>query len=1325
MMHKTDVLNRLRQLLAQSQPNVVIVVGAGVSIGATGLRQASWKGLLENGLRYLGSSNIITEGHQTKLQGALHRAFKPFDLSAALQIAEIVDINLKALSIIDYNAWLQSAFSEFASVPKRNLVLSALNELRHAGALLLTTNYDGLLSTTTGLVPITWKDPQSFLKVMRRKAQGILHVHGHWDDGESVVLGKTSHDRIVADQVFQEVLKSLWLEWTWIFVGCGNGLGDPNVGRLIEWGKKHGIPELPNYFLAPFSAIDEIDSKNELNPNLIRIPYKHHDEIPVLLESITPQSRCFPFERVDNSFSLLRRANQDIPVPSRDEYLAGFVPTLKADQQVVTMLEEYGWAFVFDKASVGKTTMALRIAHLPRFRNQVKFYLDLNRVSSHWSKELESTNVLGNICRPEGLIILDNVHRNPALTRQLWEAWRQTANECMLLIIATDTQSIFPIRADEDLTFFRENQINAPIALTLDLEDIVKIARYVFTSAQSGSHKLEMSMPPVETLSKWQSDFKGALAAFVVALRSRLSSFVVGDWDLPPASAANWVQKEWLNKLHKPEMDNLLCLCVFANQQFEMPVVKDGLPHPEAMDNLCQMGLVTFRKSGNFGQNENYSLKEPAWGQLILAAVKMQGRTDHILLSTARKSPDMFGLLAAKLRTSITLSDLRELLWNTISENSEGLLDQLSHAAIDTITLIAKEAKAAKRNKLTIQIWDLIESNPAALVSKIFNVSLQQFGELLELARNNNRDVTLTWNALEKQPELLIRRMRQASAFDCGILIKTAHRHERNIELYWNWFEHNPTDLLTFNELGYILKLAHEQGREAKAIWAKANDQSDQLFQQLWHTSLQHLSFFLKTSDKLGIDVEQLWKEIENRPTRFVESAFRTGLEGTRALLKAAKQQDRNIQVLWAALKENSLRFEQRIWRTSIEHISSFLSLAYEQEIELDAFWSILLKEPFRLVKKIIEGPLGHSVSLLKLAAQQGRDVTKVWNEIENVRNTLIDKIWHAPLDHSASFMRIAANQERLLAFILEKFSTESDRFVEKCKQARIHELADFQRRLPLDLLHLAFSAIQPGHWAGNANDRSISGAGILIKACRVVERVDLQRDLANLLLNRTNENDFLPNRGGLNELVLLINSTGPSDKQRVDQLIQKICSSKWLKTVYTNNQCSTIATALHRLANHQDTSRCRFFSHSSLVDRIHNELKWLIFRQPVDQIGVFQLLGSAYTIGVTAKAENSGAISATTLSPLVDRLLGLDLSFEKRGGLVRLLLGLRAYEEMSHSTIHIQSSFITRAVDFLGDVDERGSPQGRAHINTNISRWLKSCLQSTSIVYPHTGDYL
>ena len=169
--------------------------------------------------------------------------------------------------------WLESAFAKFKprNDEKARAPLKALRDLYDAGALLMTTNYDSLLSDITGAPPVTWEEYADFHRVATRQnlangqKSGILHIHGHWKRPSSIVLGRSSYNRVVADVNLQQLFRTLWLDWSWVYVGCGDGLDDPNLGRLLEWSKEWGESSLPDFFLARDDKAKEVGNRGVID----------------------------------------------------------------------------------------------------------------------------------------------------------------------------------------------------------------------------------------------------------------------------------------------------------------------------------------------------------------------------------------------------------------------------------------------------------------------------------------------------------------------------------------------------------------------------------------------------------------------------------------------------------------------------------------------------------------------------------------------------------------------------------------------------------------------------------------------------------------------------------------------------------------------------------------------------------------------------------------------------------------------------------------------------------------------------------------------------
>jgi hypothetical protein len=75
------------------------------------------------------------------------------------------------------------------------------------------------------------------IRAIEGREQVIVHLHGHWANLDSVILDRESYDRIRQHDLAQTVLRGLRTFKTLLFVGCGDGLADPNFGALLEWAR--------------------------------------------------------------------------------------------------------------------------------------------------------------------------------------------------------------------------------------------------------------------------------------------------------------------------------------------------------------------------------------------------------------------------------------------------------------------------------------------------------------------------------------------------------------------------------------------------------------------------------------------------------------------------------------------------------------------------------------------------------------------------------------------------------------------------------------------------------------------------------------------------------------------------------------------------------------------------------------------------------------------------------------------------------------------------------------------------------------------------------
>lgn len=234
-MAKIEADEELRKRIAQARRkkdgSVLFVLGAGVAKGASGgASAADWSGLLELGLSEC-------EALKTKRKLKFSATFDGAELRSRLQSKQAADLIMVASAVEKalrgsgvYARWLKDSVGTLPLTSRE--VFDALAELELPIA---TCNYDGLIETALKRQAITWRDHPMVLRFLKGQQAGVLHLHGHYNEPDSVVLGVDSYAAIIGSGHAQAVQRALFLERTLVFIGFGAGLEDPNLGALLEW----------------------------------------------------------------------------------------------------------------------------------------------------------------------------------------------------------------------------------------------------------------------------------------------------------------------------------------------------------------------------------------------------------------------------------------------------------------------------------------------------------------------------------------------------------------------------------------------------------------------------------------------------------------------------------------------------------------------------------------------------------------------------------------------------------------------------------------------------------------------------------------------------------------------------------------------------------------------------------------------------------------------------------------------------------------------------------------------------------------------------------
>lgn len=282
-----DHINPLEELRSQvASGRAVVVVGAGVSKAVA--RVPDWLGAVASAISHIERIGIATADDVADLRTELAAAGTP---GALIACAERVRSLLTGDSRHsgEFAAWLQRTFD--VPRPQDAALLRAIIGL--PAALFATTNYDKLLSQARGgLEAVSWREPHR-LQLVLEQGNRVVHLHGEWDDPDSVVFGTTDYGRVVANPAYQTFLRALWLERTLVFVGTSfDGLRDPDFLALLEW-TATTFPHATNRHFAliragtytPARAAEFLTSWR-----IQLVPYgERYEDLGPFLERLTPQ----------------------------------------------------------------------------------------------------------------------------------------------------------------------------------------------------------------------------------------------------------------------------------------------------------------------------------------------------------------------------------------------------------------------------------------------------------------------------------------------------------------------------------------------------------------------------------------------------------------------------------------------------------------------------------------------------------------------------------------------------------------------------------------------------------------------------------------------------------------------------------------------------------------------------------------------------------------------------------------------------------------------------------------------------------------------------
>jgi hypothetical protein len=214
----------LERLLASKQV-ITPFVGAGATIAVLPDHPAArWAGLLQDGIRRcveLGQSSEWGESTAARIQSG--------DLITLLAIADEVTRRLAGFG--EWSDWIERTVGRL-HVPGGSAMHTVICKLNR---IVLTTNYDLLLEDASTHKTLHWqqmKEVRSSLVADERR-KTVVHLNGVVTSPRSIILGNWI--QAVSDELVVQFWQSVLYARTLLFIGCGTGLHDPDMGPSLQF----------------------------------------------------------------------------------------------------------------------------------------------------------------------------------------------------------------------------------------------------------------------------------------------------------------------------------------------------------------------------------------------------------------------------------------------------------------------------------------------------------------------------------------------------------------------------------------------------------------------------------------------------------------------------------------------------------------------------------------------------------------------------------------------------------------------------------------------------------------------------------------------------------------------------------------------------------------------------------------------------------------------------------------------------------------------------------------------------------------------------------
>lgn len=262
-----------------------------------------------------------------------------------------------------YKTWMHEAFESTVVVNEK--LKNTLMKILLMQDVFATTNYDHLLENATGLMTVSYEEPNVAFQMLKQgKSNNVLHIHGIYDSEkeiDNIVADKEQYDAVMNNQGAQFIQGILGTR-TLIFVGCGKTTEDANISRFIQFANSHLKMNQEYYFL-----YREGENPVGMPSNIKLISYgNEYSDLPDFLEDMAelrikekvikrPLIGLSPYKTAGYATDVLQKYHyslQQLPFCGRTSEMSQLQNFLEEDQKFL-------WWAITGQAGAGKSRLAL------------------------------------------------------------------------------------------------------------------------------------------------------------------------------------------------------------------------------------------------------------------------------------------------------------------------------------------------------------------------------------------------------------------------------------------------------------------------------------------------------------------------------------------------------------------------------------------------------------------------------------------------------------------------------------------------------------------------------------------------------------------------------------------------------------------------------------------------------------------------------------------------------------------------------------------------------------------------------------------------------